>query len=106
MELSLSPTTFFCKNRFGNPRSPTKLYRIASIVDWVNYMTDLPKASVIRLAKQAGAERVGDDAATALVQQAENFIKKLTKDAIAMAAHAGRKTLKAEDIEAVPSPSV
>lgn len=64
-------------------------------------MTDLPKASVIRLAKQAGAERVGDDAANALVEQAENYIKKVTQSAIAMAAHAGRKTLKAEDIEAI-----
>lgn len=68
-------------------------------------MTDLPKASVIRLAKQAGAERVGDDAANALVMQAENYIKKVTKGAIAMAAHAGRKTLKAEDIEAVNTTS-
>ena len=35
-------------------------------------MADLPKAAVVRLAKKAGAESVGEDAADALVIKAED----------------------------------
>ena len=62
-------------------------------------MADLPIAAVIRIAKANGAERVGSDAAALLVMKAEEYIGKLTKEADKLATHAGRKTLKAEDIE-------
>lgn len=62
-------------------------------------MADLPVAAVARIAKKAGAERVGGDAAKALVTAAEAYIQKVTKDAVKLADHAGRKTVKAEDIE-------
>jgi len=62
-------------------------------------MADLPIAAVIRIAKANGAERVGSDAAEMLVKMAEEYIGQLTKDADKLASHAGRKTLKAEDIE-------
>ncbi len=52
-------------------------------------MADLPIAAVVRIAKKNGAERVGSDAAAALV----------TKEANRLAQHAGRKTIKAEDVD-------
>jgi histone H3/H4 len=62
-------------------------------------MADLAKASVVRLAKKAGAVRVGEDAADALVAKAETYIQSIAKQAFDLAQHAGRKTIKAEDID-------
>ncbi|MDD1723547.1 MAG: NFYB/HAP3 family transcription factor subunit [Methanospirillum sp.] len=62
-------------------------------------MADLPVAAVARVAKKSGAERIGSDASALLVQKTEEFIAKLVKDANKLASHAGRKTLKEEDIE-------
>jgi histone H3/H4 len=61
--------------------------------------TDLPVAAVVRIAKANGAERVGSDGAATILQMAEKYIGKLTKEANKLAAHGGRKTLKKEDIE-------
>ena len=44
-------------------------------------MADLPIAAVVRIAKKNGAERVGSDAAEALVAKAEKYIAQLTKEA-------------------------
>ncbi len=44
-------------------------------------MADLPIAAVVRIAKKNGAERVGSDAAAALVTKAEAYIAELTKEA-------------------------
>lgn len=62
-------------------------------------MADLPIAAVIRIAKKSGAERVGSDAAVALVAMSEDYIAALVKEANKFALHAGRKTIKKEDIE-------
>ncbi len=62
-------------------------------------MADLPIAAVVRIAKANGAERVGSDAAELLVKKAEAYIGKLTKESDKLATHAGRKTIKAEDVE-------
>ncbi|MFH0968379.1 MAG: histone family protein [Methanobacteriota archaeon] len=62
-------------------------------------MADLPTAAVIRIAKASGAERVGSDAAEMLVKMAEEYIGELAKEANRLAVHAGRKTIKAEDVE-------
>ncbi|HNQ30794.1 MAG: Archaeal histone HAN1 subunit A [Methanoregulaceae archaeon PtaB.Bin009] len=62
-------------------------------------MADLPIAAVIRIAKKSGAERVGSDAAVALVAQTEDYIACLVKEANTLAIHAGRKTIKKEDID-------
>ena len=62
-------------------------------------MADLPIAAVIRIAKANGAERVGSDAAEILVKKTEEYIANLAKEANKLATHAGRKTIKAEDIE-------
>ena len=62
-------------------------------------MADLPIAAVVRIAKANGAERVGSDAAEMLVKMAEEYIANMTKEANRLAVHAGRKTIKAEDVE-------
>jgi len=65
----------------------------------VREMADLPIAAVVRIAKKNGAERVGSDAAEALVVKAEKYIAQLTKEANKLAEHAGRKTIKKEDVD-------
>ena len=65
----------------------------------VRKMADLPSAAVVRIAKKNGAERVGSDAAEALVVKAEKYIAQLTKEANKLAEHAGRKTIKKEDVD-------
>ncbi len=62
-------------------------------------MADLPIAAVVRIAKKNGAERVGSDAAAALVTKAEEYIATLTREANRLAQHAGRKTIKEEDVK-------
>ncbi len=62
-------------------------------------MADLPIAAIIRIAKANGAERVGKDAAELLGKKAEEYIGELAQEANRLAVHAGRKTIKAEDIE-------
>jgi len=55
-----------------------------------------PMADIL---KSAGAERVSDDAARALSEVVHDFALSLSKDAVKFANHAGRKTVKREDIE-------
>jgi histone H3/H4 len=62
-------------------------------------MAELPIAAVARIAKNNGAERIGSDAAKAIVTKTEKYIGKLVKEANKLAMHAGRKTIKEEDIE-------
>jgi len=66
-------------------------------------MADLPIAAVARVAKNSGAERVGSDASALLLQKTEDYLAKLVKEAVKLANHAGRKTLKEEDIEMAAS---
>ena len=62
-------------------------------------MADVQIAAVVRNAKKNGAERVGSDAAAALVLKAEDYIAELTREANRLAQHAGRKTIKEEDVK-------
>jgi histone H3/H4 len=59
----------------------------------------LPLASVDKLIRKAGAHRVSEDAAKELAIHLEEFATKIAREAITLAEHAGRKTVKAEDIE-------
>jgi len=52
-----------------------------------------------RICKKAGAERVSEAAAKALAKELEEIGTKIAKEAIDYAMHAGRKTVKAKDIE-------
>jgi histone H3/H4 len=74
-------------------------YMSISIIVLESIMADLPIAAVTRVAKNAGAERVGADASEILVQKTEEFLGELVREAVKLANHAGRKTIKEEDIE-------
>ncbi|MEL4305625.1 histone family protein [Methanococcoides sp. LMO-2] len=62
-------------------------------------MPILPLASVERLIRSANAERVSESAASILLEILEDYGVKIAKEAIIYANHAGRKTVKDEDIK-------
>jgi len=59
----------------------------------------IPLAAMEKILKQAGAPRVSDKAKIALRDVLEEYVEKISNDAIRFAAHAGRKTIKAGDIK-------
>jgi DNA-binding protein len=61
-------------------------------------MTKLPLAPIKRVAVEGGAQRIGIPAAEAIGLAAEEWIKRVTIAAEKYAIHAGRKTIKPEDI--------
>jgi len=58
----------------------------------------LAKAPVDKMIRKAGAERVGEDAIIAMAEYLEDFGVSIAKEATTLAKHAGRKTIRAEDI--------
>ena len=52
-----------------------------------------------RILKKAGAERVSDESADELRRIIEEIANGIAKNAVDMASHAGRKTVKGEDIK-------
>ena len=59
----------------------------------------LPLAAMEKLLKQGGSERVSDKAKVALKNALEEKANEISVKAIKFAIHAGRKTIKAEDIK-------
>jgi histone H3/H4 len=59
----------------------------------------LPLAAMEKLLKQGGAERVSDKAKVALKNAIEDIAYEIATKSIKLAVHAGRKTVKAEDIK-------
>lgn len=55
-------------------------------------------AAVYRLIKKGGAERVSDEAAEELRIILEEIAVKIAQQAVELAEHAGRKTVRASDI--------
>ena len=58
----------------------------------------LPLAAMEKILKQAGAERVSDKAKAALKDVVEDIVRVIAEDSVKLSRHAGRKTVKAEDI--------
>ena len=59
----------------------------------------LPLAAMEKLLKQGGADRVSDKAKVALKNALEDIAHEIAVKSIKLAMHAGRKTVKAEDIK-------
>jgi DNA-binding protein len=59
----------------------------------------IPTASAGKLIEKAGAARVSDEAALVLSEVLSNIGIDISAYAIKLAEHAGRKTVKAEDIK-------
>lgn len=62
-------------------------------------MTIIPYAPVERLIRSAGADRVSVTAGIALAEILEQYGLEIAEEAIVLAKHAKRKTVKAEDIK-------
>jgi len=60
---------------------------------------ELAVAPMHRICKKAGADRVSEAAAEELAKVLDEIGVKIAKESIDYAMHAGRKTVKAEDIE-------
>ncbi len=60
--------------------------------------TILPYANIERLMKTAGTKRIGEDAVIEMIKVLEDHCIKITKEAIILADHSGRVTIKEEDI--------
>lgn len=58
----------------------------------------LPLATIERLMKQAGKIRVGADGAGEMQAILDKKLASVTEKAAVLAKHAGRKTIKAEDV--------
>ena len=59
----------------------------------------LPLAAMEKILKAAGAERVSDSAKIELKNALENLAEEIAGQAVKLASHAGRKTIKSGDIK-------
>jgi histone H3/H4 len=61
--------------------------------------SELGLSSMYRILKKAGAERVSDESAEELRRVIEDIALEIAKNSVEMSKHAGRKTVKAEDVK-------
>jgi len=62
-------------------------------------MVELPIAPIERIVKKSGAERISEDAKVELAKILEDYGSKIAAEAVKLAKHAGRKTIKTDDIK-------
>jgi len=60
--------------------------------------SELGLSAMYRILKKSGAERVSDESANELRRAIEEIAEAIAKNAVDMSNHAGRKTVKAEDV--------
>ncbi|CAE6495292.1 MAG: NFYB/HAP3 family transcription factor subunit [Candidatus Nitrosotenuis sp.] len=61
--------------------------------------SELGLSAMYRILKKAGAERVSDESAEELRRIIEEIATTIAKSAVDMSEHAGRKTIRAEDVK-------
>jgi histone H3/H4 len=61
--------------------------------------SELGLSAMYRILKKSGAERVSDESANELRRAIEEIAEAIAKNAVDMSNHAGRKTVKAEDVK-------
>lgn len=61
-------------------------------------MTELPLAPVERIIRNQGAKRVSEEATKEFAEVLEEIAADLAAESAALAKHAGRKTVKGEDV--------
>jgi len=66
--------------------------------------SELGLSAMYRILKKAGAERVSDESADELRRIIEDVAIDIAKSAVDMTTHAGRKTVKAEDVKLASKP--
>lgn len=60
---------------------------------------EIPLAPVERILRQEGAYRVSDEAARRLRDFLEKLARELARESVEMARHAGRRTVRSEDVD-------
>ncbi len=61
-------------------------------------MVEIPLATADRLIRKVGAKRVSEDAARALAEILEEYALSVASEAVKLAEHAGRRTVRDVDI--------
>jgi histone H3/H4 len=77
------------------------------IKDSENYImraSEFGLSAMYRILKKAGAERVSDESADELRRILEEIGVVIAKNAVELASHASRKTVKAEDVKLAAKP--
>ena len=68
--------------------------------------SELGLSAMYRILKKSGAERISDESADELRRITEELALAIAKSAVEMSEHAGRKTVKAEDVKLASKPFI